>query len=101
MCMTRGLFALSALLVIGAPAGALADDKLERTVDGYTCKEIMMENDASREAAISFLHGYILGKAGGTKFSLDTLAARTDKFVEQCLDNPKDKAIDTMTRVSQ
>jgi hypothetical protein len=56
----------------------------------------MRETEANRQAAAAFLHGYLLGKAGGSSVDLDEMAQQTDKFTTQCLDNPNAKALDTM-----
>jgi hypothetical protein len=49
-------------------------------VDQYTCKDVMRGSDDSRTTAIAFLHGYLLGKSGGSSFDLDTMAKQTDAF---------------------
>lgn len=77
----------------------LAQDANERTVEQYACKDILRESGANRDVAIAFLHGFLLGKSGGAKFNLETLKKQTDAFLERCLDNPHDKAIDTMMKV--
>jgi hypothetical protein len=97
--LNRVLLASAVATIAISPA--FAADGADRTVDAYTCKDIMIDADASREAAIAFLHGYILGKSGSTKFNLDTLAKQTDAFLNMCLDNPKDKAVDVMTKVAK
>jgi hypothetical protein len=75
--------------------------QLERTVEQYTCKDIIRENGASRDIAIAFLHGFLLGKSGSSKFNIETLQKQTDAFLERCLDNPKDKAEDVMTQIKK
>lgn len=78
---------------------ALGQDNNERSVEQYACKDILRESGANRDVAIAFLHGFLLGKSGGSKFNLDTLRKQTDAFLERCLDNPKDNAIDAMVKV--
>lgn len=80
-------------------APALAQDLSERTVEQYACKDILRESGANRDVAIAFLHGFLLGKSGSSKFNLDTLKKQTDAFLERCLDTPHDKAVDTMMKV--
>ena len=77
----------------------LAQDTTERTVEQYACKDILRESGSNRDVAIAFLHGFLLGKSGGSKFNLETLKKQTDAFLERCLENPHDKAIDTMMKV--
>jgi hypothetical protein len=77
----------------------LAQDTSERTIEQYACKDILRESGSNRDVAIAFLHGFLLGKGGNAKFNLDTLKKQTDAFLEHCLDNPHDKAVDVMMKV--
>lgn len=78
---------------------AAAQDTGARTVEQYTCKDVMRESGSSRETAIAFLHGFLLGKSGSNEFNLEALAKQTDAFIDQCLDNPVEKAMDAMMKV--
>ena len=80
-------------------ASVQAQDSNDRTIEQYACKDILRESGSNRDVAIAFLHGFLLGKSGGTKFNLETLKKQTDAFLERCLDNPHDKAVDTMMKV--
>lgn len=93
------LIALAIFAGVFAMTQVLAQDANERTVEQYACKDILRESGANRDVAIAFLHGFLLGKSGGAKFNLETLKKQTDAFLERCLDNPHDKAIDTMMKV--
>jgi len=91
---------LAAAAILGSVMGsATAQDNGDRTIDQFTCKDILRENGAPREVAVAFLHGYLLGKGGNTKFNIDTLLKQTDAFIDHRLDNSKDKAIDAMMKV--
>lgn len=94
------LIFLAALLAQGPYVGALAaDDSEPRTIEQYTCKDIMREHGADRDVAIAFLHGFVLGKSGRTSFRLEVLHKETADFIEHCLDNPSEKAVDVMLKV--
>ena len=80
---------------------AAAQTATDRAVELFTCKDVMREPNTSREVAIAFLHGYLLGKSGGSKFNVATLERQTGAFIEQCLDNPKDNAADVMSRLKK
>ena len=95
LSMTAFLFAL----FIGAFGGQPATAAEERTVESYSCKELMRENGVNRDAAIAFLHGFVLGKSGSSGFTIETLTKQTDAFIDSCLDNPGEKALDTMMKV--
>ena len=76
---------------------ANAQDGSGRTVDQYQCRDVMRESGANRDVAIAFLHGFFLGKSGRVEFNLDELHKQTDAFIEHCLNNPTEKAVDAMT----
>jgi hypothetical protein len=78
---------------------ALGQDANQRSADQYTCKDIMRQSGSDRDAAIAFIHGYLLGKSGGISFNIETLEKQTDAFVDLCLNNPNEKALDAMMKV--
>jgi hypothetical protein len=90
---------LAAAITLAAPLAAVAQDKGDRTIEQYSCKDVMREAGSNRDTAIAFLHGFLLGKSGASKFNLETLAKQTDAFLDQCLDNPSAKAADVMTKI--
>ncbi len=94
MTSMRIVFATAIVLVAAGTASAPAQDT-DRTVEQYTCRDIMRETD--RDASIAFLHGYLLGKSGSSSFNLELLTKQTDSFVDRCLDNPSEKAVDAMS----
>ena len=93
--------ALAAIVAAGA-APSLADEKADqkgdRSVEQYSCKDIMRESGPSRDISIAFLHGYLLGKAGAATFNVAKLHQQTETFINRCLDNPAEKAIDAMLK---
>jgi hypothetical protein len=70
-----------------------------RTIEQYTCKDVMRESGANRDVTIAFLHGFLLGKSGSSTFDLDVLHKQTSDFIEHCLDNPGEKAVDAMAKI--
>lgn len=93
------LVGVGALLGALNAASVLAQDNTERAIEQYACKDVLREGGSNREVAIAFLHGFLLGKSGGSKFNLETLTKQTDAFLERCLENPHDKAVDAMMKV--
>jgi hypothetical protein len=89
------MIAFAALL----PANALAQEQAPRTVEQFTCKDVMREQGGNRDTAIAFLHGFVLGKSGGSRFDLNSLHKQSDAFIERCLDNPGERALDAMMKV--
>ena len=90
----------AAVLLIGFGLGpASAQDTKDRTIEQYVCKDVMRDSGANRDVAIAFLHGFLLGKSGSSKFNLDMLHKQTADFIERCLANPDEKAMDSMSKV--
>jgi hypothetical protein len=94
----RTIVAVALAIVIAAPASA-QDDR--RNVADVECKAVMRLNDRERENTIVFLHGYLAGKKGELVIDIAKLSAATDKFIDHCLDNPKDKAVEVMATYVQ
>jgi hypothetical protein len=91
---------LCAILLTLSRSGPLAaQDANGRTVDQYACKDVMREHGANRDVTIAFLHGYLLGKSGRSTFNLDEMHKQTSAFIERCLDNPGERAVDAMTKI--
>jgi len=80
-------------------ASAQASDT--RTVEQYTCKDVMREHGTNRDVTIAFLHGFLLGKSGSATFDLDALHKQTSDFIEHCLDNPGERAVDAMSKLKK
>ncbi len=67
-----------------------------RTVEQYACKDVMRESGSARDVAIAFLHGYLLGKTTASAFNVEALQKQTDAFIDRCLNNPNEKAVEAM-----
>lgn len=93
------LSAATALMLLCGPASA--QDAKSRTIEQYECRDVMRDSGANRDVAVAFLHGFLLGKSGGSAFNLDVLHRQSDAFVERCLDNPREKAVDAMMAVKK
>jgi hypothetical protein len=96
---TALLSALAISAIAGLPITAHGQAGDDRTVEQFTCKDLMRESGQGRDTAIAFLHGFILGKSGQSAFNVENLTKQTDAFIEQCLDNPTAPALDTMMKV--
>ena len=94
--MNRWPTILTLLAVLIAPS-SLAQERV-RTVEQYACKDVMRERGPDRDVAIAFLHGFVLGKSGQAKFDLEKLYQESDAFIERCLDNPAEPAVQAMIK---
>lgn len=61
----------------------------------------MRESGAPREVSIAFMHGYLLGKAGKANFNIEALLKQTDAFIDRCLENPGEKALEALSKVAK
>jgi hypothetical protein len=89
-------FIAFAVLSCGSAAAQAANT---RTMEQYTCKDVMREHGDNRDVTIAFLHGFLLGKSGSSAFDIDALHKQTSDFIEYCLDNPGAKAVDAMSKI--
>ena len=78
---------------------ASAQEAKSRSIEQYSCKDVMREHGDNRDVTIAFLHGFLLGKSGTSTFDLDTMHKQTSAFIEHCLDNPAERAVDAMSKV--
>ena len=96
----RSVIGGAALALLAMLTAGNAQDG-NRSIGQYQCRDVMRDSGANRDVSIAFLHGFLLGKSGRTDFNLDDLHKQTDAFVERCLSNPDEKAVDAMTSVKQ
>lgn len=100
-----GAVAVAALTALSLSAtNALAGEPAsqnERDLKSNTCKDVMRLSGEDRDIALAIVHGYMLGKKGTTKFKIDALAQITDKFIDHCLDNPKDNALAAFEKIAK
>lgn len=97
--ISLGRLAAIVMVSLGWTGPATTQTAPDGAVVLFTCKDVMGEPNTSREVAIAFLHGYLLGKSGGSKFNGEILEKQTNAFVEECLDNPQSKAVDVLAKL--
>ena len=89
---------VTALLCVAATAMAAETPEM-RDLSEFSCKDVMILSGADRDISIAFVHGYILGKNGTTKYQIDKLAKITDAFIDYCLDHPEENALASFEKV--
>ena len=101
MMIARKATSLGSLLLLLATglSPAAAQDAKDRSIEQYLCKDVVRESGVDRDVAVAFLHGFLLGKSGSAKFNLDVLHKQSNAFIERCLDNPGERALDAMAKV--
>lgn len=100
--MKSGTIVIATVVIVVGALGAnwvTAQAANTRTIDQYTCKDVMREHGDNRDVTIAFLHGFLLGKSGSGTFDLDAMHKQTSDFIEYCLDNPAAKAVDAMSKI--
>ena len=95
----RAAVLCAVILLAGFAAPVSAQDNKDRTIEQFSCRDVMRNSSANRDVAIAFLRGFLLGKSGSTKFNIDVLHKQSDDFIERCLSNPDEKAMDAMAKV--
>jgi hypothetical protein len=99
--ISLGWTALIVPAAVMTTAPAASQTATDRAVELFTCKDVMREPNTSREVAIAFLHGWLLGKSGDSRFNVEVLEKQTSAFIEACLDNPQSKAADVMAKLKR
>ncbi|HYH43791.1 MAG TPA: HdeA/HdeB family chaperone [Burkholderiales bacterium] len=104
--MSAAAAATVLLLVAGQgatqqPAKAAAKSDQGDDLERYLCKDVMRMTGEDRIIATAILHGYTLGKKSATKYVPAELSKISDSFVEHCLSNPNDKALQAFTRLAK
>ncbi len=92
---------LVVLLSVNLAAIAMGQDSAIKDLNDYTCKDVMRMSGGDRDVAIGVIHAFLLGKKGTTRFDSQKLGEATDKFIEYCLDNPKEKALSVMEKMTK
>jgi hypothetical protein len=70
-------------------------------LNNYLCRDIMRLSGEDREVALALAHGYRLGKKGTTQFEIQALAEITDKFIDYCLDHPRENALQSFEKLAK
>ena len=100
MKFSPGIASTAMILFTGLGLGrTLAQGVSTRSIEQYTCKDVMREHGGNRDVTIAFLHGFLLGKSGGSTMDIDLLHKQTSDFIEHCLDNPAERAVDAMSKI--
>jgi hypothetical protein len=97
---TNNRLSIAVLAAVTFAAPVLAQDANKR-VEQYACKDVMREGGSARDVAIAFLHGYLLGKTSQSAFNVETLQKQTDTFLDRCLSNPNEMAVEAMAFVKK
>ena len=104
--MSAAAVAAALLLVAGPgaaqqPTKAAAKSDQGDDLERYLCKDVMRMTGDDRMIATAFLQGYTMGKKNATKYVPAELSKIADAFVEHCLSNPNDKALQAFTKLAK
>jgi hypothetical protein len=94
--------AAAAYMLLAGGSVALAEEpSAKKDLNEFVCKDVMRLSGSERENALALLHGYRLGKLGTTQYQIEVLSELTDRFIDHCLDNPNDKALETFEKLGK
>lgn len=93
--MSIRAFVMSLLFVAVTVVPSAAQDESADLAD-LTCKQVMIMSGLDRDTTIAFIHGYLTHKRGDSTVDLEALETANEIFLNECLDNPAQKAIATM-----
>ena len=93
--------AVTSALFVGGSAALAEEPSNKKDLSEFLCKDVMRLSGSERENALALVHGYRLGKMSTTKYDIDALSDLTDRFIDYCLDNPNDKALETFERLGK
>lgn len=97
--LKAGLVAVTFALGAATTAPAAAQEETAtRDINDITCRDVIRMSGDDRDIAIAFLHGYILGDGESTEFVVEELYLATDLFIEYCLDNTDDAAVEALRK---
>ena len=93
--------AVASALFVGGSATLAEEPSTQKDLSAFQCKDLMRLSGSEREYALAFVHGYRLGKMNTTQYDIEALAAITDKFIDHCLDNPNDNALESFEKLGK
>jgi hypothetical protein len=93
--------AAASMLFVGGSVALAEEPSAKKDLNEFVCKDVMRLSGSERENALALLHGYRLGKLGTTQYQIDALSELTDRFIDHCLDNPNDKALETFEKLGK
>jgi hypothetical protein len=89
------------VLALGVPNVFAEEPAKPNDLNDYLCRDLMRLSGEDREIALALVHGYRLGKKGTTQFETQALAEITDKFIDYCLDHPRENALQSFDKVAK
>ena len=92
--------AAAAALVLGSTAIFAEEQPAMKDMSTRLCKELMILSGEERVIALAFIQGYGLGKKNTTKYDPEALGQISDKLMDYCLDNPKEKALAAFEKIA-
>ena len=97
----RLLTATTTFALLFSTAALAEEPSTKKDLNEYLCKDVMRLSGSEREASLALVHGYRLGKMGTTQFDVEALSDLTDRFIDHCLDNPNDKALEAFQKLGK
>jgi len=93
--------AVTSVLLIGTTVTLAEEESTQKNLNDFVCKDIMRLSGSERENTLALAHGYRLGKMNTTTYEIEVLSDLTDRFIDYCLDNPNDKALEAFEKLGK
>ena len=93
--------AVTSALFLGGTIALAEEPPTQKDLKEFICKDVMRLSGSERENSLALVHGYRLGKMGTTEYDIEALSDLTDRFIDYCLDNPNDKALETFEKLGK
>ncbi|MEL7447725.1 MAG: HdeA/HdeB family chaperone [Pseudomonadota bacterium] len=94
----KKLASISAALAIAlASPASFAQEKV--SIEKTSCREFLTLGGDDRDYVFLFFHGYMLGMSDQREYFPNSLAVKSDQFVQDCIDNPEKSAFSVMEAI--
>lgn len=95
--------ALAGALVAGTvhAQSAPALGPQQQAINELECRTLLRLSGDERDFTLLYLHGFVSGRKNQLLLPIVDLSLATDKLIDRCIENPKDKALAVLEQVRQ
>lgn len=97
--LSQSLICLGLNAFLSSPAfSQTTQPEPDNNLDNLLCKDVMIMAGIDRDTTIAFMHGYLTHKRGDKVVDVERVEGSTVIFLEDCIDAPTAKALDTLEK---